>query len=93
MAIDNLQDYPIVIKGRFARRVTVKENYNSSNPPTQDLLAACPAGATNVRVTIGDSFVYTPQSLDGLFVQGQTAGTIRTESGSVIIQVVESMQV
>ncbi|MFI5118609.1 MAG: hypothetical protein ACHP8B_18125 [Terriglobales bacterium] len=94
-AIDNTQDY-IVVTQTMCKRVTVQENYNSSTPPTADLLQKMPATAANaVNVAKGTPAIYTPDNLQGkgLFYPGAVTGTIRTASGSITVQQIESNQI
>jgi len=98
-AIDNTQRYSVVAQTR-CRRITVQENFNSTTPPTADLLMAQPAGATQVAVAKGTPAIFTPSTvsncnsgLEPEFMPGQTVGDIETASGSITVQQTESRQV
>jgi hypothetical protein len=97
-AVDNTADVNVVAQTSCAR-IVVQENYNSSTPPTQDLLQKIPASAANaVSIPKGTAAVYTPQTRRHgvgpfVFQPGEIAGTIRTSAGSVTVQQIESLQI
>lgn len=91
-AVDNTADVNVVAQNSCSR-ITVRENFNSANPPTQDLLQKMPAGAANaVAVTKGDTAIYTPRAA-AYFLANENVGTIRTSAGSITVQQVESSSI
>jgi hypothetical protein len=102
-AIDNNADYHVVVNTP-CNRVVIQENYNSANPPTADLLQKMPFGAASAaNIAKGTAAVYTPSTLasaqarrsggGAMFAPGDNIGSIRTVSGSITVQQVESMQI
>lgn len=96
--IDNTADYPVIAQTN-CRRIEIRENYNSTHPPTEDLLAAMPSGAPYVRVPMGTSFIFTPAATTTFiergypssdrFLGGTTVGTIKTAAGSITVAQIE----
>jgi hypothetical protein len=90
--IDNAQRYPVIARVD-CRRITVQEDYNSANPPTADLLAAQPAGGTQMKVAHGTSVTFTPADLGGYFKAGTKVGDIQTVAGSITVQQQDSQAI
>jgi hypothetical protein len=95
-AVDNTQRYQVIAQ-TYCRRILVQENYNSTTPPTADLLMSEPAGATQVAIPKGTSAIYTTAVTEVVgspyFKPGQVAGEIETVSGSITVQQIESQEV
>lgn len=84
-----------VVANSNCSRITVQENYDSTNPPTADLLMYRPTGSsTPTKVILGTAAIFTPFTgqRDG-FLKGQVVGAIKTVSGSITVQQVESTQI
>ena len=99
-AIDNAGPNPDgsynVVVQNICRRITLRENYNSSTPPTVNLIQKMPAGAANAaNITEGDSAIYTALASQdgGVFRPTQIAGTIKTAGGAASVQQIESDQI
>ena len=96
-AIDNAGPNPNgsynVVANSYCRRITIQENYDSANPPSADLQQFIPAtSSTPARVAKGTPAIFTPLS-DLYFTPRQIVGAIKTSSGSITVQQVESEQV
>lgn len=91
-AIDNTKRYSVVAQ-TTCRRILIQENYNSVTPPTADLLAAQPAGGTQVNIAKGTPMIFTPPVGNRFFAPQQIVGDIETVSGSITVQQIESQQV
>jgi hypothetical protein len=97
-AINNLGpspngSYPVVCQSPSADRIEVRENYNSANPPTQDLVQFSDTNSPNsVAIPKGTSAIFTAPP-GGRFYQGQTVGGIATAAGAIIAAQLESSEV
>ena len=91
-AIDNGQRYKVIAQ-TYCYRIMVQENYNSVSAPTCDLLAAQPAGATQVNIAKGTPVIFTRALSDSKFMPGQVVGDIETVTGSCTVQQIESQQI
>lgn len=91
-AIDNTQEYAILAPIDGIVRVAVQENYNSSTPPTADLVQRCAHFLSQlINIAKGTPAIYTTQR--GGYSVGDKVGTIKTASGSITISRAFSTQV
>jgi hypothetical protein len=85
--------YPVICQSFSATRITVQENYDSANPPTQDLTQYSDTFTANgVLVAKGTPAIFTPPP-NGRFYVGQIVGSISTVTGSITVQQLESSQI
>lgn len=90
-AIDNSKEYDVICHIDGVCRILVQENYNSANPPTDDLLQRCSVGgSTQIRIAKGTAAVFT--TITG-YRNGEKAGTIEAANGSITVQQIESSRV
>lgn len=89
-AIDNGGPYNVIARS-YCKRIEVRENYNSSNPPTADLQQFNPAGSsTPAAVPKGTSAMFTTL---GTFYPGQVVGAVNTVSGSIAVAQFEGAEI
>lgn len=75
----------------WCKRVLVQENYDSSNPPTDDLLQYSDKGSTTpARIPKGTPAIFTTT---GIYYPGQVIGCIKAAAGSVTVQQIEGAAV
>ena len=80
-----------VVANSYCRRITVKEDYDSDSPPTANLLQYDPTGSsTPVKIVKGTPAVFTSNTH---FHPGLVVGAIKTSSGSITVQQIESSQI
>src|ERR1700688_2847542 len=78
----------------YCKRIVVQENYNSVTAPSADLLQKMPSTAANfVNITKGTPAIFTAVGLGNGFAPGQVVGSIKTVSGSITVQQIESQEV
>lgn len=93
-AVGNSAEVSVVCHIQGAKRILVQENYNSTTPPTADLLQrGAAAGSTQVNIAKGTPAIFTapadgPSPIGG-FNTGDIVGTIQTVSGSITAQQIE----
>jgi hypothetical protein len=89
-AIDNSGPYAIMPRS-VSRRIEVRENYDSSTPPTADLRqydAGDSTGARGCKVAKGTSAIFSsPVPFNP--VDGVPAGYVNTASGSITVAIIE----
>lgn len=80
-----------VVANSYCKRIAVKEDYDSDSPPTANLLQYDPTGSsTPAKIVKGTPAIFTSNSN---FYPGQVVGGIKTSSGSITVQQIESAQV
>lgn len=89
-AIDNGGPYNVVARS-YCRRIEIRENYNSQNPPTADLQQFKPAGSsTPAAVSKGTSAIFTTLTT---FYPGQVVGAVNTLAGSITVAQIEGGEI
>jgi len=75
----------------WCKRVLVQEDYNSANPPTDDLLQYFDKTSTTPgKIPKGTPAVFTTI---GMFYPGQVVGCIKTAGGTLTVQQIEGAAV
>lgn len=94
-AIDSLQRYPVVVM-TTCRRVTIREERDSTGAPKCDLMMAQPVGSDLITMpkdmrTAGAECVFVASSgVPQVFIAGTVIGEIMTTKGACIVQQIES---
>lgn len=84
----------------ICKKAIIREDCDSTHPPSQDLLVQCPPGTQAVRVNKGDPCLLTPESVTSHpsgfysvnpnrpFYEGEPMAAVKTAAGAISLQVV-----